>query len=122
MIAGIGADIIEVSRVRRALDRHDRFAARVFTPAERDYCLAAADPVQRFAGRFAAKEAVAKALGTSLSWGDVEILADGSGKPVVRLLNQAAVRADGRRVIVSISHCRTYAVAYAIAVSNHPVG
>jgi len=118
MITGVGTDIIEVSRIERALAHRDGFAARVFTPAEREYCVSGGNPAQRFAGRFAAKEAVAKSLGAALSWRDVEILADQAGKPVVRLLNGAAESAAGRRVIVSISHCRSYAVAHAIALSG----
>ena len=115
MITGVGTDIIEVRRIRLAIARHNGFIARVFTPAESEYCLSGGNSTQRFAGRFAAKEAVAKSLGTSLTWHDVEILADASGKPIVRLLNQAAALANGGKVMVSISHCRTYAVAYAVA-------
>jgi len=118
MITGIGTDIIEVSRIRRALELTDRFAARVFTAAEREYCMLGRRPALRFAGRFAAKEAVAKSLGTGLSWSDVEILADASGGPIVRFLNEAAALIGDRRVIVSISHCRSYAVAYAVAMSD----
>jgi holo-[acyl-carrier protein] synthase len=118
MIAGIGTDIIEVDRIRRAVERRKAFVDRVFTPAEREYCLSVGDSYQRFAGRFAAKEAVAKSLGTSLSWQDVEILPGESGKPIVRLLNGAAEIAAGRRILVSISHCRSHAVAYAMAVSD----
>ena len=121
MITGIGTDIVEVSRIERALERTERFAARVFTPAERDYCLAGSNPAQRFAGRFAAKEAAAKALGISLSWQDVEILADKCGKPVVRFLNGAEALTGMRTVMVSISHCRSYAVAHAVAMSCPPV-
>lgn len=117
MITGVGTDIIEVSRIKRALARRPGFAARVFTDAEREYCLSGGKPEDRFAGRFAAKEAVAKSLGTSLSWRDVEILADPSGKPTVRLLNGAAESFGGGNIMVSISHCRSYAVAYAVAVS-----
>ena len=118
MITGVGTDIVEVSRIRRALGCRDGFAERIFTPAEREYCLSGGNSDQRFAGRFAAKEAVAKSLGTSLSWLDVEVLADQSGKPVVRLLNGAVELADGREVMLSISHCRSYAVAYAVAISD----
>ncbi len=118
MITGVGTDIIEVSRIKRALDHRDGFAARTFTPAEREYCLSGGNPAQRFAGRFAAKEAVAKSLGTRLAWHDVEILADERGKPVVTLSNKAAALSRGRRIVVSISHCRTYAVAHAIATSD----
>lgn len=118
MITGVGTDIIEVSRIRRALEHRDSFAERVFTPAEREYCLSVGDAAERFAGRFAAKEAVAKSLGTSLSWQDVEILADESGKPNVRLLNKALAVSNGCRVLVSISHCRSHAVAYAVAETD----
>lgn len=115
MITGVGTDIIEVNRIDRALKRRKSFISRVFTAAEQEYCSSGGDRSQRFAGRFAAKEAVAKSLGTSLSWLDVEILADERGKPIVKLLNGAAVAGDGCRVMVSISHCREYAVAYAVA-------
>ena len=118
MITGVGTDIIEVSRIKRALENRAEFADRMFTPAEKEYCLSGGIPVQRFAGKFAAKEAVAKSLGTSLSWQDVEILADANGKPEVRLLNGAAEIAAGRKVMVSISHCHKYAVAYAVAVTE----
>lgn len=117
MITGVGTDIIEVSRIKRALDK-EGFADRTFTPAEKEYCLSGGIPAQRFAGRFAAKEAIAKSLGTSLSWQDVEILPDENGKPVVRLLDGAAEVAAGRKIMVSISHCHTYAVAYALAVKE----
>lgn len=118
MITGVGTDIIEVSRIKRALENRDRFAERTFTAAERDYCISGGAPAQRFAGRFAAKEAVAKSLGTRLAWHDVEILADQHGRPVVKLSNKAAELAGMRRVMVSISHCRSYAVAHAIAVTD----
>jgi len=118
MITGVGADIIEVSRISQALKSRKGFAERVFTENERKYCLSTANSDQRFAGRFAAKEAVAKALGVSLSWQDVEVLPDSLGKPIVRLSNKAAEVAAGSRVMVSISHCSEYAVAYAIAESD----
>ncbi len=118
MITGIGTDIIEVDRIRKALERRIGFIDRVFTPAEQEYCLANGDQFQRFAGRFAAKESVAKALGTSLSWQDVEILPGKSGEPIVKLRNRAAEVAGERRILISISHCRSHAVAYAVAVSD----
>jgi holo-[acyl-carrier protein] synthase len=116
MIVGIGTDIIEVDRIRRAMERFPRFCTRVFTHAEQKYCLASNDPVYRFAGRFAAKEAVAKCLGSSFSWQDVEVLADSNGRPIVRLSNRASAVAKGQKILVTISHCRSYAVACAIAV------
>jgi len=116
MVTGVGTDIVEVDRIRESLDRHPGFRDRVLTAAEQEICFSGGDPAERVAGRFAAKEAVAKALGRSLGWQDVEILADELGKPVVRLLNGASSAAGGSRVMVSISHCRAYAVAYAVAV------
>jgi holo-[acyl-carrier protein] synthase len=114
MITGIGADIIEVGRIREALSRHPSFSSKVFTQAEEEYCRKSSDPAERFAGRFAAKEAIAKALGRSLSWRDVEILPDAHGKPTVRLARKALETAAGRTVMVTISHCREYAVGYAV--------
>lgn len=116
MVTGVGTDIIEVDRIRENIERHPRFCERILTAAERVICANGGDPAQRVAGRFAAKEAVAKALGRSLSWQDVEILSDEHGCPVVRLIGKALEIADGRRVMVSISHCHSHAVAYAIAV------
>ena len=118
MITGLGTDIIEVSRIKDALLRHASFEARIFTAAEREYCSSSVNSAQRYAGRFAAKEAVAKCLGSSLSWLDVEIIPGESGKPEVRLYNKAAQIAGERRVMVSISHCHSHAVATAIAVPD----
>ena len=112
MIDGIGIDIIEIERIARAIER-PRFRERVFTAAERDYCDACAN-AERYAGRFAAKEAVAKALGVGLNWREVEILPSSGGPPVARLSGYAAEKLAGRRLLLSISHCHTYAVAQAI--------
>ncbi|MCL2462229.1 MAG: holo-ACP synthase [Defluviitaleaceae bacterium] len=118
MIFGVGTDIIEISRVEKAV-AGAAFYEKTFTPAERDY-LAGKRP-QSAAGLFAAKEAVAKALGTGFYGfrpADVEILHDKSGKPDVKLYNRAAKIADENSVVkihVSISHCVAYAVAYAVA-------
>lgn len=114
MIVGTGIDIIEISRIENAINKRRFFKNRVFTIAEQRYCSAISHSCERFAGRFAAKEAVGKALGSSLSWLDVEILPAESGKPEVILHNSAADLAIGKRVHVSISHCREYAVASAI--------
>src|SRR5271155_5534584 len=87
-ILGIGNDIIEVERIRKSIDTHGlRLLTRLFTTKEQDYCLKYKDPVPHFAGRFSAKEAVVKALGTGfgehVSWLDIEILNDTLGKPHV---------------------------------------
>ncbi len=112
MIDGIGVDIIELDRIAEAV-RRDRFRSRVFTEAERQYC-DGCEGAERYAGRFAAKEAVAKALGIALSWREVEILHASGGAPIARLHGKAAERLGDRCLLVSISHCRAYAVAQAV--------
>jgi holo-[acyl-carrier protein] synthase len=120
MILGIGIDVVEIERVRSALER-PRFAERVFTAAERGYCEGRG--VQRdasFAVRFAGKEAVLKALGTGLSagsWQDVEILPDEAGRPVVRLsgyFGDLAARQGVTAVHISLSHAREVAAAQVV--------
>lgn len=115
MIHGIGIDIIEIDRVAVAVAR-PRFKERVFTPAEREYCDQARG-AERYAGRFAAKEAIAKALGCGLNWREVEILHGADGRPVPALHGAAAARLGDRRILLSISHCHHYAVAQAIVCS-----
>ena len=116
---GIGTDIIEIERVRQSIDRHGQhFLNRLFSPKEQDYCYKFKDPVPHFAGRFAAKEAVAKALGTGfgadLSWHDLEVMGDEHGKPVVYLSDAAKKRFNNPRIRVSISHSTTHATAVAL--------
>lgn len=116
---GLGTDIIEIERVRQSIDRHGQhFLNRLFTQAEQDYCYKYKDPVPHFAGRFAAKEALAKALGTGfgseLSWHDLEILQDAHGKPTVHLTETAKTRFKNPRLLVSISHSTSHATAVAI--------
>ena len=122
MIAGLGTDIVEIQRIRAIIKRRGHvFVSRIFTVAEREYCSRASDSTARFAGRFAAKEAVLKALGTGLRgmrWQDVEITRNEEGKPSVRLHGGAAQIAEKQGIThihLSISHSRDYALAYAIA-------
>jgi len=116
---GIGTDIIEIERVRQSIDRHGQhFLNRLFSPKEQDYCYKFKDPVPHFAGRFAAKEAIAKALGTGfgadLAWHDLEVMGDEHGKPVVHLSEAAKKRFNNPRLLVSISHSTTHATAVAL--------
>lgn len=115
MVDGIGIDIIEVERIARAI-RRERFVARVFTPEEAAECRSRGRIGERFAGRFAAKEAVAKALGRSLNWREVEIQVGPRGEPLAVLSGRAAELLGDRHVRVSISHCHTHAVAQAVVV------
>ncbi len=115
MICGIGTDILEIGRMREFLARGPAALDRVFTRREQQLGAGKGDPAAFFAGRFAAKEAVAKALGPPLGWHEVEILSDGRGRPVAVLHGRAAEAAAGARVLVSISHSRGMAVATAVA-------
>ena len=122
-VLGIGVDIIEIDRVRQSIERWgDRFTARVFTPAERDYCQLRPDAYRSFAARFAAKEAISKAFGTGigqeLSWLDMEILPRPPDRaPTVQLSESARAWSKTRGVgdiLISLSHARDYAVAQAL--------
>ena len=124
MILGVGLDRCEIERMKRAVDR-PRFVERVYTPAEAGRIRAAAESraAEIAAGLFAAKEAVAKALGTGFAGfgpGDIEIIPDLAGRPVCTLrggaLTRAATLCEGRafRVWVSITHERGFAAATAI--------
>jgi holo-[acyl-carrier-protein] synthase len=117
MTDGIGVDIIEIARIRQALAKNPRFAQRHFTAWEREFCQSRRDRARPFAARFAAKEAVAKALGHSLSWLEVEVRNDPRGKPVIVLYGRAKELAAGRRLLVSLSHSLHYAVACALLVA-----
>ncbi|MBF0388050.1 MAG: holo-ACP synthase [Candidatus Omnitrophica bacterium] len=112
MVTGTGIDIIEISRIRTAVSKWgDRFLERVFNPQEISYAQEHIIPFQHYAGRFAAKEAIYKALGDrAVTWKDITICNDPAGKPscIVRGL------ADNKAIHISISHCRYYAVASAV--------
>ncbi|MDO8736641.1 MAG: holo-ACP synthase [Thermoleophilia bacterium] len=113
----IGIDIIENDRFARALDRRPRLADRIFTKTEQAYCLSRPNPAQHFAARFAAKEAVGKALGTGVrSWREIEITS--GGKPRVKMTGITGLRAEelgAGDVSISISHCGLVSVAVAAA-------
>ncbi len=122
-----GVDLVEINRVRRLIERHgDRALGRVYTPDELAHCRGR---VPELAARFAAKEAVAKALGLGLCimardgirWHDVETLPDSKGKPIVHLRGRAAARATDLGLSewsISLSHGRDIAVAFVVAVGQ----
>jgi holo-[acyl-carrier protein] synthase len=114
MATGLGIDLLEIERLERALERHPRLAERVFTVAERDYAAARARPARHLAARFAAKEAVVKALGLSGGFGlrDIEVVA--GEPPTIRLSGRAAEAGDGLDVRVSLTHSRDWAAAVAM--------
>ena len=114
MLASLGIDIIEIDRIRRALCRWPQMETRLFTERERAYCRGRADPAPHYAARFAAKEAVAKALGRWLRWLEVEVVSTPGGRPILALSGDAALLAQvagGGRLLLSLSHSRDYAVA-----------
>jgi holo-[acyl-carrier protein] synthase len=108
VIVGLGIDLVEVSRIRRAL-KHPRFIERILTERERVDGLTP----ERVAGRWAAKEAVAKAVGVFLRWHDVEIHNLASGAPLVTI-DPEIFKMDGLRLHISISHVKGNAVAVAV--------
>jgi holo-[acyl-carrier protein] synthase len=120
----IGTDIIECDRIAAMLERHgEHFTGHVFTETEMRYCQYRKNAAEHFAGRWAAKEAVLKALGTGwasgISWTDAEIISELSGKPAVVLHGGAAdvaARQGIAEIIISISHCKKYAVATAVTL------
>jgi holo-[acyl-carrier protein] synthase len=119
----VGVDLIEIERVRRALERYPRFPERCFTEAERSYCDSRPNPAQSYAGRFAGKEAVGKALGfgvaRAFAWREIEIA--GRPKPSVRLSGRLALWAErmgAGEIDLSMTHSRDLANAVAI-VTKH---
>lgn len=113
----LGTDIIEIDRIRDSIaDAH--FLSRVFSESERAYLAAKTDPAPCAAGMFAAKEAFAKAVGTGFRGfapADISVEHTDAGAPFYRLQGGAALAAEGWRFTLSISHCRTFAVACAAA-------
>ena len=119
MMLTTGVDIIEIPRIQRVLERYgQRFLNRIFTPGEIEYCRGRAP---NLAGRFAAKEATMKALGTGVrgvGWKDIEVVRAESGAPSVKLHGRAKKRAERLQVLeisLSMSHSREYAVAFVVA-------
>jgi holo-[acyl-carrier protein] synthase len=124
-IVAHGVDLVRCDRIARLwADHGDRFLDRVYTPGEREYCLSCKTPVQRLAGRFAAKEAVMKLVGTGwrggIRWTDIETLPDPLGKPLVMLHGATAKLAGAigiEQVLVSITHTGDCALASAIGLA-----
>src|SRR3954471_13890239 len=127
-IVGIGTDIVECLRIGRMIEQHGEvFLPRVYTDHEIRYCQGRKRAMEHFAGRWAAKEAVLKCLGTGwskgLCWTDIEVANDTAGKTAVSLhaaTDDHAKSIGIREVMITISHCRAYAVAYALALGDRP--
>ena len=124
-IVGIGTDITECPRIGRMILEHgEQFLHRVYTEREIEYCSARKLCTEHFAGRWAAKEAVLKAIGTGwvkgVSWREIEILNKPGGAPEVILHGGTREFVNSRgvdEIMISISHCRAYATAYAVALA-----
>ena len=119
MASGVGIDLLEIDRLERSLERHPRLADRVFSAAEREYAAARARPGRHLAARFAAKEAVIKALALSGGFGLNEVEVVAGEPPTVRLSGRAAEAAGGERVEISLTHSREFAAAVAIVDTLH---
>ena len=125
-VLGIGTDIAECLRIARMVERHgELFINRVYTASEIAYCQSRRQATQHFTGRWAAKEAVLKALGTGwvrgITWRDVEITNQPNGRPGVTLRGGAKEVAEKlaiQEIHITISHCRTHATAFAIATGD----
>jgi len=125
-IIGIGTDIVECLRIAQMIERHGEvFLQRVYTTREIEYCSTRKAATQHYAGRWAAKEAVLKAMGTGwargISWRDIEIRNDEGGRPRIALGGGAREVCETlglADMLISISHCRSHATAYAIAVGR----
>ena len=122
MIIGVGVDLTEVARIRAALENPrtgERFRARVYTAEEIAYCAKRRNGHESFAARFAAKEAMMKALGRAFGWREIEVVR-GKGAPTIRLYGRAAERAEQlgiRHIHLSLSHTAELAIAYVVAES-----
>lgn len=122
MIVGLGLDIAEIDRIAAAIMRHGApFIERLFTPSETAYCEKHKNRFERYAGRFAAKEAAMKALGTGWShgvrWRDIEVAREASGKPALHLSGVARELADRmgvKNISLSITHSENVALAEVI--------
>ncbi|MDG2385723.1 MAG: holo-ACP synthase [Pirellulaceae bacterium] len=123
-VIGIGTDIVECLRIAQMIERHgELFITRVYTPHEIEYCSTRKAATQHYAGRWAAKEAVLKALGTGwirgITWRDVEVRNRQGGKPTIALAGGAREICEKLGIgemQISISHCRSHATAFAIAI------
>ncbi len=125
MVKGIGVDIIEIQRIRESIASSDRlFIEKVFTDGEIAYCQGKHDAAQHFAARFAAKEAVSKALATgwtgAFRWKDVEVSNDLLGRPEVTLHGALKETLGDATVLISLSHSLTHVVAMAIIEDRNP--
>ena len=119
MLKGIGVDIIEIQRMQRSIENFgSRLLERIFTPGEITYCTGKYNAFQHFAARFAAKEALSKAMSTGLrgefSWRDIEVVNDSLGKPTIDLHGHLRQKLANLTIMLSISHSDTHVIAFVV--------
>lgn len=125
MIFGIGIDIIEIERIKKSVEKfNDIFLNKIYTQTELDYCLSKKNKYQHLAARFAAKEAIAKALATGWSkgfrWKDIEIFNEKSGMPNVKLSGNVKRFLDDDKLLkITMSHSEHYVTCFAIIYANN---
>jgi len=123
-ILDIGVDIIEINRIRELVNKNKRFLEKVFTVKEIEYFESKGLKAETIAGNFAAKEAISKSIGTGIrkfNLKDIEVLRNDLGKPIVKTynnFNQICIDYNVLEIKVSISHCKDYAIANAIAITK----
>lgn len=126
MVIGIGIDIIEIDRIKSSIEKYgDNFLSKIYTPVEIDYCNSKANKYQHFAARFAAKEAIYKALATGwqkdLHWQDIEISNLPTGMPVASLKGKLKkFLSDDKELKISLSHSNNYVTCVAIIYKITP--
>jgi holo-[acyl-carrier protein] synthase len=118
-VFGVGIDLVNVGRLKAVFERYpERFRARIFTQTETAFCETLGDKYPSYAGRFAAKEAFSKALGTGLrgaiGWTEIEVLDNEKTRPTIRVTGRAAAILGSRKVHLSISHLSDYATAVVV--------
>lgn len=119
MIRGIGVDIMEIDRIRVSVERYgERFLSKLFTPTEIAYCTSKQNVHQHFAARFAAKEALSKALATgwtgAFRWKDIEVVNEASGRPRIHLHGSLSTTLSSSAIHVSVSHSQSHVVAFVV--------
>lgn len=123
MLYGIGNDIIEIERIQKSINKYgSKFLDKIFTNQEKEYCLKYNEAARHFSGRFAAKEAIVKALGcgfrNGVTWLDIEIVNDSLGKPLVSISSYLNQMFGDVKIMISISHCKEFATAFAVVVRD----
>lgn len=120
-VQAIGVDLCEIRRIADLVDHHgNRFIDKIFTSSEKSYCQKKRTSAESFAARYAAKEALLKALGTGLRgqfrWKDIEIINDDLGKPEFRFYGATGKQLKMNKVLLSLSHTDTHAIAFVVVI------